>query len=239
MKRREPVSLLGPRAQAWWRRWGGHTIGGVVLVVLAIGVVVLMSDTASTRREVAVAPMLMMPPPPPPPPEPEKLPEPEPDPVKPEVVEPEPTPVEPLDAPVDEAPPSPSQDLGDPVTIDGAAQAGTDGFGVAAGRGGGSSGAGRGGLAHQSYGRYVSSVLQQAVMRDARTRLLTYQDVRVLLWLDADGKPTRVELARSSGDPAVDAAMVAVVRGLDNVGERPPASLTFPIRLTLTGRRPS
>ena len=49
----------------------------------------------------------------------------------------EPKPADPQEAPKDDAPPSPSKDLGDPVTIDGAAQAGTDAFGIQAGRGGG------------------------------------------------------------------------------------------------------
>ncbi|WP_273490764.1 energy transducer TonB family protein [Roseateles chitosanitabidus] len=230
-----PVPAPSPLL-VFWRRHGGRTIGVALVALLAAGVWYLLSDTAAKRREVAAPPTLMLPPPPPPPPEPEKLPEP--DPIKPEVVPPEPTPVEPLEAPVENAPPNPSQDLGDPVTIDGAAQAGTDGFGVSAGRGGGMAGAGRGGLASGSYGRYVSSVLQQAVTRDARTRTLAYQDVRLLLWLDEQGRPTRVELARGCGNAATDEALLAVVRGMDGIGEKPPAGLSFPIRLTVTGRRP-
>ncbi len=153
--------------------------------------------------------MLMLPPPPPPPPEPEKLPEPEPDPVKPEVVEPEPTPVEPLDAPKDDSPPSPSKDLGDPVTIDGAAQAGTDALrhpGRPRRRHDrrGPEAAWRSG----SYARYVSSVLQQALSRDPRTRQLAFDDIRIDLWLgrrrhDHAGATGRKAPATPTTDEAV------------------------------------
>ncbi|WP_035824122.1 energy transducer TonB, partial [Cupriavidus sp. SK-4] len=179
-------------------------------------------------------PTLVLPPPPPPPPEPEKLPEPEP--VKPEVVEPEPKPAEPAEAPQDDSPPSPSQDLGDPVTIDGAAEAGTDAFGIRAGGGGGMTGGG-GGLGSRSYSAYVSSALQQAFVRDQRTRQLAFDDIRIELWLDAEGRVTRVELAGSSGNAATDQAVLAMVRDF-RADERPPASLRFPMRMSIKGRRP-
>ncbi|KDP86534.1 hypothetical protein CF70_006665 [Cupriavidus sp. SK-3] len=217
-----------------WRRWGGLLIGALVIVGLAVLVWRLLSDTASTRREVAATPMLVLPPPPPPPPEPEKLPEPEPEKIKPEVVEPKPA--DPQEAPKDDAPPSPSKDLGDPVTIDGAAQAGTDAFGIQAGSGGGMTGGG-GGLGSRSYASYVSNALQQAFARDQRTRQLAFEDIRIDLWLDADGKATRAQLVRGTGNAQTDEAVLAMVRDF-RADERPPASLRFPMRMSIKGRRP-
>jgi TonB family protein len=213
-------------------------IGAAILAALVALVWHLLSDTASTKRVVADAPMLMLPPPPPPPPEPEKLPEPEPEKIKP-VTEPEPKPMEPLEPPKDDTPPSPAKDLGDPVTMDSAGQAGNDAFGIQAGSGGGMSGTGAGGgLGSGSYARYVSSLLQQALSRDPRTRQLVFDDIQVDIWLGADGKTTRVQLVRSTGTPESDEAVLGMLRALDRVDEKPPASLRFPMRVSMKGRRP-
>jgi protein TonB len=242
VKPRDASSPAAARRSAGpWRRWGGWAIGLAVVAALVALVWHLLADTASTRRVVADAPMLMLPPPPPPPPppEPEKPPEPEPEKVKPEVVEKEPKPVEPLEPPKDDTPPSPSKDLGDPVTMDSAAQAGNDAFGIQAGSGGGMSGTGAGGgLGSGSYARYVSSLLQHALSRDPRTRQLVFDDIQIDLWLGADGKTSRVQLVRGTGTPEIDEAVLTLLRGLDRLDEKPPASLRFPMRVSMRGRRP-
>jgi len=239
VKPRDPTSPPTQRAGGLWRRWGGVAIGVAIFAALVALVWHLLADTASTRRVVADAPMLMLPPPPPPPPEPEKPPEPEPEKVKPEVVEKEPKPVEPLEPPKDDTPPSPSKDLGDPVTMDATGQAGNDAFGIQAGSGGGMSGTGAGGgLGSGSYARYVSSMLQQALSRDPRTRQLVFDDIQVDLWLGPDGKTTRAQLVRGTGTSDIDEAVLAMVRGLDRIDEKPPASLRFPMRVSMKGRRP-
>jgi len=221
-------------ALALLRRRSGVVVGGLVVAGLVALVWHLLTDTASVRREVAATPMLMLPPPPPPPPEPEKLPEPQPEKIKPEVVEPKPT--EPVEAPKDDAPPSPSKDLGDAVSINGDAQAGTDAFGIGAGSGGGMTGAG-GGLGSRSYSAWLSSVLQQAFSRDQRTRQLTFDDVRIDLWLDADGRAVRVQLTRGTGNQSIDDAVLAMLRDF-RAEERPPASLRYPLSMAIKGRRP-
>jgi len=244
VKPRDPTSAFArtgakARPAGLWRRWGGVVIGLAVFAALVALVWHLLNDTASTKRVVADAPMLMLPPPPPPPPEPEKPPEPEPEKVKPEVVEKEPKPVEPLEPPKDDTPPSPSKDLGDPVTMDAAGQAGNDAFGIQAGSGGGMSGTGAGGgLGSGSYARYVSSMLQQALSRDPRTRQLVFEDIQIDLWLGADGKTTRAQLVRGTGASDIDEAVLAMVRALDRIDEKPPASLRFPMRVSMKGRRP-
>lgn len=236
MKPRDPITpRTAPRLTRVWRSHGGLIIGALAIVVLAAIVWSLLSGTASTKREVAATPMLMLPPPPPPPPpEPEKLPEPQPDKVKPEVADIKPSAV---DKPQDDSP-SPSKDNSDPVTIKGDAQAGGDAFGVRAGSGGGSSGSGNGGVGNSTYSRYVSSVLQQALARDPRTRQLVFDDIRLDVWLAADGKTARVQLVQGTGNVATDEAVLAMVRDLDRIDERPPASMRFPMRVSMKGRRP-
>lgn len=229
MIRRDSTSSSSSGALMVWRRWGGYAIGATILIVLTAVVWYLLADTASTKREVSTPPMLMLPPPPPPPPEPEKLPEPEPDPVEPEVI-PDPTP-SPVDTP-DDAPPAPTP--GEAVTIDGAAQAGTDAFGIAAGRGNGMTGTG-GGVG--SYASYLAQGFQTALQRDPRTRTLAFDDIRYNVWLDANGKTTRVELIKSSGNPATDEAVLAVIREFDS-NTPPSASQRFPVRITSKSRRP-
>jgi TonB family protein len=229
-----PIATIPEPSPAFWQRWGGYLIGAAVLVVVAAVLWYLLAGTASTRREVPATPMLMLPPPPPPPPEPEKLPEPEK--VKPEVVEPkvEPTPVE-QPKPAEDTP-NPAKDLSDPVTMDASGQAGTDAFGIGAGKGGGMSGAG--GAGNATYGRYFGYVLQQALSRDERVRRLAFL-MQVNVWLDAGGRLTRVELVRGSGNAETDQAVLAALRAVEKVDERPPASLQFPQRVTVQGRRPT
>lgn len=222
-----------------WRRWGGVAMGAAALALLLGLVWYLLADTASQKRQVADAPMLMLPPPPPPPPEPEKLPEPEPEPIKPQVVEPQITPVEPLEAPKDDAPPSPTPDLGDPVTINGDAQAGTDAFGIGAGHGGGSTGGagGGGGLGSASYFRYVGTLLSRELARHPRTRQLAFDDIQIDLWLDAAGRVTRVQRVKGTGVETADEAVLAMVRELGRIDEAPPASQRMPLRISMKGQR--
>jgi outer membrane biosynthesis protein TonB len=230
--------------RAVWRRWGGWAIAAGLLAAVAGLVWHLMSDTAAQRREAPQTALLSLPlppppPPPPPPPEPERRPDPEPE--KPQkITEPDPTPEKPAEKPMDDKAPEPSRDLAaDPVTIAGDAQAGNDAFGIQAGRGGGSTGGGGGGgLGAGSYARYVSSRLQQVLLRDARTRHLAFEDIRLDLWLDAAGKASRVELVQGSGTPRVDALVLSVLRELDALDERPPASLRYPMRVSMKGVRP-
>ncbi|MGH8038380.1 MAG: TonB family protein [Stenotrophomonas sp.] len=191
----------------------------------------LIKDTASTRRPVTPPQMLALPPPPPPPPPPpEPPPEPE---TPPEETVPEPDTVEPV--PAEE--PQPTPDTADPVSMDTDAQAGTDNFGIRSGSGGGMSGTGPGGAGNASYGRYLGYVMQQAIARDDRLKKLAFR-LQVDVWMSPDGRITRVELNRGSGNDQADAAVVEALRQLGQVDQRPPASLTFPARVLVQGRRP-
>lgn len=206
---------------------------GIALLLAVIAALVwyfLFQDPVTTRRPVADTPMLMLPPPPPPPPEPE----PEPEPIEEEVM-PEPEPLEEAPTPAEEEAPTP--DTADPVTMDADAQAGTDSFGIQRGSGGGMSGTGGGGAGNASYGRWLGYALQQVIARDERARRHAFQ-LQLEVWLDRDGVITRVELARGSGNAEADAAVLEAVRTHGRLDERPPASLTFPARVLVQGRRP-
>ncbi|WP_287497852.1 energy transducer TonB [Pandoraea sp. CB10b_02] len=232
-----PAARPASAALGLLRRRSGLVVGGLVVLVV-LGLIALfwhlLTDKASVRREVSAPPMLMLPPPPPPPPPQEKPPEPQPEKVKPEVVEPKPA--DPVEPPKDDTPPSPTKDLGDAVTINGDAQAGTDAFGIGAGSGGGMTGGG-GGLGSRSYSAWLASSLQQAFGRDPRTRTLAFDDVRVDLWLDADGRATRAQLIRGTGNPGIDEAVLAMLRDF-HADEKPPASLRYPLSMSIRGRRP-
>lgn len=219
----------------FWRRSAGRwlTAGAALAVLAGLGFLFwhLLTDTVSTKRQVAETPMLMLPPPPPPPPPPE--PEQQPEPEEPEEVAQEPEPLEPL-KPAEEAP---APDTSDPVTMDAEGQAGTDSFGIKSGSGGGMSGAGNGG-GNATYGRYLGYVLQQAISRDERARRLAFR-LQVDIWLSPNGELSRVELVQGSGNQEADAAVLAALRAVGRIEERPPGSLTFPARVSIQGRRPS
>ena len=89
-----------------------------------------------------------------------------------------------------------------------------------------------------TYSQYLAYALQKILREDERTRNLTFR-LQANIWLTASGQVTRVELTKSSGDADVDARVVAALRAVPALDERPPASVSMPIRASLTGRRPS
>ncbi|RSK74902.1 energy transducer TonB, partial [Pandoraea apista] len=102
--------------------------------------------------------------------------------------------------------------------------------------GGGMTGGG-GGLGSRSYSAWLASSLQQAFGRDQRTRTLAFDDVRIDLWLDADGRATRAQMVRGTGNAAIDDAVLAMLRDF-RAEEKPPASLRYPLSMSIRGRRP-
>ena len=211
---------------------------GVVLAVALVGALIWYwaNQTAGVRRQVPKQDMIVPFPPPPPP---EEQPEPEPEPEPEEQVEPEPVPEEPtpVEEPTPEEPPSPSQDLSEAMQIDGEAQAGNDAFNIGAGSGGGMGGSGAGAAGNATYGQYLSYAFQRKLRENRDIRHLSYR-VEVNLWLDPDGRVTRVEMLSSSGDQDVDRRIVNALRDMDALDQKPPRSLTLPVRMSLQGRRP-
>ncbi|MCO7519735.1 MULTISPECIES: TonB family protein [unclassified Pseudomonas] len=210
-----------------------------VLAVAGVGLAWLLwqwaNDMAGVRREAPKVPAIipLPPPPPPPPPEPPKEPEP---PVEEKIVEPQPVP-EAEEVKPAEAAPDPAQDLADPMQMDGDAQAGSDSFNVGAGKGGGMAGGGGGGLGSGTYSQYLAYAFQRLLRDNPELRNLVF-NLQAEIWLSAAGEITRVELLRGSGEPEVDAQVLAALRAARALDQRPPASLTLPVKIALQGRRP-
>lgn len=220
------------------RRWLFIALGVVVVAVLAWLLWIWSQDKAGVKREAPkLATIIPLPPPPPPPPPPPKPPEEKPVEEAKQVV-PTPTP-KPADAPKPKADaPSPAKDLSEPMKMNADAQSGTDAFNIGAGQGGGMSGSGGGGAGNGTYSQYLAYIFQRVLREDDRTKNLTFR-MQASVWMTPEGKVTRVELVRSSGDAKTDQAVLLALREAPPMDERPPATLTLPVKLDLQGRRPS
>jgi periplasmic protein TonB len=214
------------------KRWLGPAVGVAVLVLLGLLIWHFAGSSVGVRREAPrIATITPLPPPPPPPkekpPEPKKVEED----IKP-IDKPMDQPQKPVDAP------KPTNDTAKNVTINGDAQAGSDAFNIGAGDGGGMVGSGGGnGTGTGSYGQYLGYAIQQAVQRDDRVNRLAF-DVRADVWLDADGKLARAELVNGSGNAKTDEALLEALRAMPRIDVAPPATLHFPMRVAIRGKRP-
>ena len=151
-------------------------------------------------------------------------------------MEPQPVPEAEEVKPAEEAPPSPADDMADPMQIDGDAQSGGDAFNIGAGKGGGMAGGG-GGLGSGTYSQFLAYAFQRLLRDNPELRNLAF-NLQGEVWLSAAGEITRVELVKSSGDAEVDAQVLAALRAAPPLTQRPPASMTLPVRIALQGRRP-
>ena len=87
------------------------------------------------------------------------------------------------------------------------------------------------------YARQVQSSVQQALQRNRRTRSASLS-VNVRVWPDPKGRINRAQLASSTGDPSLDAAIRdEVLTGLQ-LDQPPPSDMPTPITLRLAARRP-
>ncbi|MHB2139205.1 energy transducer TonB family protein [Pseudomonas monsensis] len=226
----EPLPVKSPVRR--YVKWGaGLLIGAVAAWFLWQWA----NDMSGIRREAPKVPMIIPLPPPPPPP-PEKPPEPE-TPVEEKIVEPEPTPEPQEVKPEEEAPPSPADDLANPMQMDGDAQSGNDAFNIGAGKGGGMAGAGGGRLGTGTYSQFLAFTFQRLLRENPDLHNLAFS-LQADVWLSGVGEITRVELIKSSGNPEIDTQVLAALRNAPHLSERPPASMTLPVRLSLQGRRP-
>lgn len=214
-----------------WKRWRGRLV--VAAIVIAAGLLLwqFAGHQVGVRRSAPrIATITPLPPPPPPPkekpPEPKKVEE-----TKQDIPKPN-EPMKPVEAPK-QAP-----DLAKQVTINGPAQAGNDSFNIGAGDGGGMVGSGGGnGVGGASYEQYLGYALQQAIERDDRTRRLAFE-VKASLWIEPDGRVSRVELVTPSGSSNTDQALISVLQGL-HIDTPPPSTLHMPVRAAIRGRRPA
>ena len=203
--------------------------------------VVLKDDGPAQANKppvIKIVTIQVTPPPPPPPPSPQpKLQPPPPQEQKlieqTPVAEEEPKLEEP--APADDPPADPG------TNIQGNGPA--DGFGLSANKGsGGGTGlglGGRGGKASSRWGWYAAKVqsgIGEALRRNTKTREAVLNH-KVRVWPDRQGRITRARLESSTGDASMDAAITAVLTGVQ-LAEAPPADMPAPILLRLSARRP-
>jgi TonB family protein len=199
----------------------------------------LAGDKAGVKRAEApkVTTVIPLPPPPPPPPPKERPPE------KPRE-EPKTSVPQPSPAPKPSEAPKPADNLPKQMTMNAPAQAGTDGFGIAAGDGGGmaGSGGGTGSFGNATYAKYLGYQVEQLLSRDKRVQDSggSRFNGAVRLTLDASGRIVRATIERSSGTAQLDDAIADALRGLGKFDEAPPPGGTpgnREFRIELNGRR--
>jgi TonB family protein len=149
------------------------------------------------------------------------------------------TPIEQEEKPEEPKDEPPPVDLGTNLKGDGP----PDGFGMrGSGNGnllGDRKGAGSGQRSRWGwYAGQVQSRIADALRCNDRTRRVSL-NVQVRVWPDATGRITRAQLAGSTGDAGLDAALKnEVLQGLQ-LQEPPPQGMPLPIVLRLTARRPN
>ncbi|MGI9087058.1 MAG: TonB C-terminal domain-containing protein [Chthoniobacterales bacterium] len=213
-----------PKARSFLQRYG-LMLGAGAFLILGVGFLAskLTSGEGSVHR---AAPMVVVSLPPPPAPTPPPI-------EQPKIVEQEQTFV-PEDKPV-EAPPPDEPPIGTNIKGDGS----NDSFGL--GNKGGNGRLGGNSDRGSRFGAYagqVQSRIADALRNNRRTRDANLS-VKVRIWPDVSGRITRAQLASSSGDPSLDAAIEnEVLNGLQ-LSEPPPAGMPTPILLRLSARRPN
>jgi len=206
---------------------------GLLALGLMVAVVYMMvrylAAPAAKPHGVQQVALIKQPPPPPPPKPPEKPPEPPKvkEEVKVDQPKDEPKPDEPKAA--DEKPASDK-----PLAVDADGSAGSDGFGLAANRGGRdllTTGGGGGasyytGLLQREF--FAALTLNRKVMKD---------DFRVVVkvWVGDDGRVQKADIVNGSGNAQVDDLIQLTLMEMDPLKEIPPHSMR-PIQLRLSNR---
>lgn len=183
----------------------------------------LLSSEAKPAKQVVEIQVIR--PPPPPPPEVEEEPPPEMEEEEVDIPEPEPEPLPDIpDMP--DAPPA--EQLG----LDAEGVAGSDAFGLLANRGGRGLIGGEG--AFRWYAQKVKDQISGYLGKQEEVLQSSYK-VRVLLWLDENGRVARLRLASSSGDPEIDRLLKEKLGELKRFDEAPPPGLPQPISIRVVG----
>ena len=200
-------------------------VGGLAIVGLLLGLVLLirnwMSSAPSPNKPVAQEVRIIRPPPPPPDVKPPPPPPPEED-----VDVPEPE--QPPDTPSDEPPP------GEQLGLDADGTAGSDGFGLAA-RKGGRDLLASGNGAFTWYANVIKGELLSRLEDEAAARRGSYS-ISVRIWVRPDGTIERYRLAQSTGDASRDRAIEAVLSRMSRFSQAPPPDMPQPVSLRLVSR---
>ena len=205
----------------------------VVLIGSAITYVAMTTEKSTVKKapERNVVQITLPPPPapPPPPPPPPKV---QPPPPKEEkMIEQKPiedTP-KPPDKPADEPPAITTNIKGDgSATGVGRGKPGGGGFG-------GPTTGGGGGGRFDMYAGQVQTTVANALRRNPKTRSAKFNRLTVRIWLDATGRITQAKLAGSTGDPALDAALIDELVGSQLAP--PPVGMPMPIVMRVSAQR--
>lgn len=201
-------------------------VGIAVLVGLGYGLKKLFSGQAPAKKPVTTIKLLpdTPPPPPPPPPPPKEQPKEQPKEIKQEVKQ--------------EAPQPPSEAL----KMEGAAGDGPSPFTAGAVTNdykGGEAETGKiGGKSNARFNWFSASIkrqIEEALAKD-KTLASGKYSVVVHVWVEADGRFKRCELAGSSGDPETDSRIKAALSSMPPLADSPPDDMPQPVKLRVTAR---
>jgi TonB family protein len=200
-------------------------VGIAVLVFVAGGLFLLvrhfLSQEAPATKKVVQEIRVIRPPPPPPEAPPPPPPPPE---EKVDLKEPEP---EPDPTPSNEPPPA--EQLG----LDADGSAGSDGFGLAA-RKGGRDLLASGGSAYAWYAGLLKNEILGRLQDEKKVRSGSYS-IQVRIWVRPDGTIERIRFTQSSGSGERDKAIEEAITRI-RVSQAPPADMPQPISLRIASR---
>jgi TonB family protein len=99
---------------------------------------------------------------------------------------------------------------------------------------------GKGGGKGSKYGFYAGQVKSRVldVLRTHKKTRSAVMDVQVRIWADSTGHITKVSLSKSTGDPALDAALKNEVFSDITLKEPPPEGMPMPIVMHFNAKRP-
>lgn len=138
--------------------------------------------------------------------------------------------------PQDDPPASNDAPIGTNITGNGP----PDGFGLGANRGAnllGAPGPKKNSSRWGWYAAQVQSTIGEALRRNDVTQRANFR-VEVRIWPDVSGRVTRATLGGTTGDAALDAALIKDVLTGMQLREPPPEGMPSPIVLRLTAQRP-
>ena len=189
--------------------WLKHlpTILTVSVILLAVFAALFLKDLffkEEVKQKKMVQQITVIAPPPPPPPPPEEIKEPE---VQEEQIE------EDLEEPTPDD--SPDESVSEDIGLDADGEAGTDGFGLKAKKGG------RGFLGGGGYGSYLKSEVNKALLKDKKIRSLAYR-AKVTLWVESDGSISRYEIDILDGSQKAKGALERFFSNLESFSKPKP-----------------
>lgn len=213
-------------------RKAGPVLGVLALLaLLGWGIYALVHSGGEQPRrivpEVVQLKLIQPPPPPPPPPPPEQKIEP-PKEQTPQMKVEELQQTPPSPEPPSDAPPG-------PPALDAAGEGGSDGFGLGGKPGGAGYGGGGGGGSR--FGWYYSKVHDKVyAAMDRRKRLREQRlELTAQIWVEADGRISRVALLQPSGKSDIDDLVLEALRSIGRL-DVPPADMPQPMNLRLGAR---